>query len=79
MEAHLTRWGASLGLRIPKNPAGRYRLVEEMRIALEAEEDRIVTSMPGRHPLARLLAGMTPEAMHDAFDRASDQAREIID
>lgn len=79
MEAHLTRWGNSLGLRIPKSLTGRYRLVEGMRVALEAEDDRIVISMPSRYALDSLLLGMTPEAMHDAFDWGADQGRETVD
>ncbi len=79
MEAHLTRWGNSLGLRIPKSLTGRFRLVEGMRVELEAENDRIVISMPPRYALDSLLAGMTPQTMRDSFDWGPDLGREIVD
>jgi antitoxin MazE len=79
MQAHLTRWGSSLGLRIPKSLAGRFRLTEGMRVTLEAEGDHIVISMPKRYTLAALLADTTPDSMHGAFDWGGDTGREIVD
>jgi len=79
MQAQLTRWGSSLGLRIPKSLAGRFRLTEGMRVTLEPDGDRIVISMSPRYTLASLLEGMTPDAMQDAFAWDDDQGREIVD
>ena len=79
MQAHLTRWGNSLGLRIPKDLAGRFRLTEGARVELEAQGDHIVISMPARYELSEMLAGLTPAAMSDAFDWGDDQGREAVD
>jgi antitoxin MazE len=78
MQVQLTRWGNSLGLRIPKDLAGRYRLTEGSRVELKAVGDHIVISMPRRYDLADMLAGITPEAMHEAFDWGDDLGREIV-
>ena len=75
----LTRWGHSLGLRIPKTLAGQYRLTEGARVDLQAEGDRLVISVPRRYELEEMLAGATPEAMRAAFDWGEDQGREIVD
>ena len=79
MQVHLTRWGNSLGLRIPKDLAGRFRLTEGARVNLEASGDHIVMSMPARYELSEMLAGLTPASMSDAFDWGDDQGREAVD
>lgn len=79
MQVNLTRWGNSLGLRIPKDIAGRFHLAEGARVDLAAEGDRIVISMPTSFRLQDLLTGVTPEAMHDAFDWGDEQGREQVE
>ena len=79
MHVTLTRWGSSLGLRIPKTLAGQYRLTEGARVDLRADGDQLVISMPRRYDLDEMLAGATPDAMREAFDWGEDQGREIID
>ncbi len=71
--------GNSLGLRIPKDLAGRFRLTEGARVEMQAEGDHIVISMPVRSELSEMLAGLTPAAMSDAFDWGDDQGREAVD
>ena len=80
MQATISRWGNSLGLRIPKDMATALGLADGARVELQAEADRIVISIARPHyRLEDLLAGMTPEAMHDAFDWGADVGREQID
>ncbi len=80
MQATISRWGNSLGLRIPKDIAAALGLADGARVELQAEADRIVISVARpRYRLADLLVGMTPEAMHDAFDWGPDIGREIVD
>ena len=78
MRIHLTRWGNSLGLRIPKDLAGRFRLTEGGSVDMQAEGNRIVITMPTRYNLTDMLAGTTPEAMHEAFDWGPDAGREAV-
>ncbi|HSK38772.1 MAG TPA: AbrB/MazE/SpoVT family DNA-binding domain-containing protein [Arenibaculum sp.] len=80
MQVHLARWGNSLGIRIPKDIAGRFGLTEGARVDIDAEEDRIVISVTRpRYSLHELLAGMTPEAMREAFDWGPERGREVVE
>lgn len=80
MQVHLTRWGNSLGLRIPKEIATRFGLSEGMQVDVAAEGDRIVIA-PGRprYRLDELLADTTPEAIREAFDWGPDVGREAVE
>lgn len=80
MQVQLARWGNSLGLRIPKDIAGKVGLAEGTRVEIEADGDRIIisTSRP-RYDLAEILVGMTPEAMRDAFDWGPEIGRETVE
>lgn len=80
MQVSISRWGNSLGLRIPKDIAGRVGLSEGDRVEIEAKGDQIIVSLPRpRYRLEDLLVGITPEAMHEAFDWGPDVGREIVD
>ena len=79
MHVQLTKWGNSLGLRIPKDLASRFRLTEGMQVDVKAERGRIVISVDRpRYRLEDLLAGITPEDMHEAFDWGPDVGREAV-
>ena len=80
MKVAISRWGNSLGLRIPKDIAGRVGLSPGDQVDVQASLDQIVITLPRRrYRLEELLEGMTPEAMHEAFDWGPDAGREIID
>jgi antitoxin MazE len=50
------------------------------RVEIEARDGHVVISLARpRYALADLLKGMTPEAMHEAFDWGPDVGREIVD
>lgn len=80
MQARITKWGNSLGVRVPKEIADRIGLKVGERVDIAAEGDRIVISPARRiYALEELLIGMTPEAMHEAFDWGPDVGREIVE
>jgi len=80
MQVQISRWGNSLGLRIPKDVAARAGLREGSRVEIEAEGERVViTPARRRYLLADLLKGVTPQAMREAFDWGPDKGREIIE
>jgi len=80
MRAQISKWGNSLGVRVPKDLAVKVGLVEGAQVEIEAEGGRIVISLPTpRYALAELLEGVTPEAMGEAFDWGPDAGREIIE
>ena len=80
MQVRVARWGNSLGLRIPKDIAGRAGLCEGARVEVEAEGDRIIiTPARRRYVLADLLKGMTPQAMREAFEWGPDKCRDTAE
>src|SRR5207253_665156 len=79
-KVQVSRWGNSLGLRIPKDIAIRAGLREGSRVDIETEGDRIIIAPARpRYVLAELLKGITPEAMREAFDWGPDKGREIVE
>jgi len=80
MQVQVSRWGNSLGLRIPKDIAARAGLREGARVEIETEGGRIIIApAQPRYVLAELLKGITPEAMREAFDWGLDKGREIVE
>jgi antitoxin MazE len=80
MQVSIARWGNSLGVRLPRDIAARIGLREGVRVEVTAEDGRIVlTPSQPRYRLADLLVGMTPEAMHEAFDWGEECGRERVD
>ncbi len=80
MQVQIARWGNSLGLRVPKDVAARVGLKEGARVDVAAEDGRIVVSLQRpMYALDELLVGMTPDAMHDAFDWGPDLGREAVE
>lgn len=79
MQVLISRWGNSLGVRVPKELAIRAGLSEGTRVEMTLEGDRLVMSAARPvYALSELLAGMTPEAMHESFDWGPDKGREIV-
>jgi antitoxin MazE len=62
----LTKWGNSLGLRVPRDIAARMGLTEGARLDIEASDDGriIITRSRRRFTLDELLAGMTADREH---------------
>ncbi len=79
MHVAASRWGNSLGVRIPKEIVEQVGLAPGADLEVEAKGDQIVISLPRRHyRLEDLLVGMTPEAMRDAFDWGPAAGREAV-
>lgn len=80
MQVQVSRWGNSLGIRIPKDLAMKAGLSEGVQVEVAADGDRIViTPARPRYTLEELLVGMRPEDMRDVFDWGEDVGREKID
>lgn len=82
MQMHITRWGNSLGVPIPKALARQLGMTEGTVVVVAAEGDRLVlkTTRPS-YRLGELLQGMTPDAMHEALGwegRNDDVGREDV-
>jgi antitoxin MazE len=80
MKIQVAKWGNSLGVRVPKDIAAKVGLNEGAAVEIEAKGNRIVISPTRRtYTLDELLVGMTPDAMHDAFDWGPDAGREAVE
>ena len=79
MQVLVSKWGNSLGVRVPKDVAAKIGLSEGSRVDVSVEGDRIVIS-PRRpvYKLEELLSGITPKAMREAFDWGSEKGREKV-
>ena len=80
MQVQITKWGNSLGIRVPKEVARRIGLTEGSRVDVTTEGNRIVvTANQPVYTLDELLVGMTPKAMHAAFDWGPDMGEEAVE
>lgn len=79
IQVQISKWGNSLGLRVPRDVAARVGLIEGTRVDIEASDDGriIITRSRRRFTLEELLAGMTPECEH-VLEDDGPQGEEII-
>jgi antitoxin MazE len=64
--AQISKWGNSLGLRVPKDVAAQAGLTEGTRVDVEARDDGsvVIRKARKRYTLEELIAGMTPDKAH---------------
>lgn len=63
MQAHIKKWGNSLGMRIPSQITQKLQITDGSCVELLLEEGRLVIS-PKKYDLDALLLGITPENLH---------------
>ena len=70
VQLRISRWGNSLGLRVPRDVAARAGLKEGARVEIEGYSDGriVVTPSKRRFTLEELLEGMTPDREHPMED-----------
>ena len=74
----ITKWGNSLGLRIPQHIAAAIELKEGSQVILEVSDGKlIVKPKRKRYTLEELLAGITPENLHKETDTAEAVGNEF--
>ncbi len=76
MKSRVTRWGNSLGVRIPKSLAQESGLTEGTPIVFEVEDDAIIIRRK-RYSLEKLLSQVTPKNLHGETDIGPPVRREI--
>jgi antitoxin MazE len=77
----ISRWGNSLGLRIPSEGVRQLRLRDGESVTLEIGGDRIVirrTSPRRKWTEAELLAGVTPDKVGGEVDWGRPVGREVL-
>jgi antitoxin MazE len=79
MPVHVTKWGHSLAIRIPKPVAEQAGIGEGTELAISVEGDRILlTPSKPRYTLEQLLEGLTPETAADAeWERMPPVGKEV--
>ena len=80
MQVLLSKWGNSLGLRLPKALTAEIGVSESQKVEVRAEGGRIIVE-PVRRTLTleQMMENVTPEAMREAWDWGDDVGREIVD
>jgi antitoxin MazE len=70
VQSRISKWGNSLGLRVPRDVAARAGLIEGARVDLEGFEDGRIVITPSRRrfTIEELVAGMTPDNEHPLED-----------
>jgi antitoxin MazE len=80
MQVQLSKWGNSLGLRLPRALAQQIGASEGQKVNIVADGARlIIEPVAPAFTLQDLLVNMTPESMREAFDWGEDEGRERVD
>ncbi len=80
MQVQLSKWGNSLGLRLPRALAQQIGASEGQKVNIVADGARlIIEPVAPTFSLQDLLVNMTPESMRAAFDWGEDEGRERVD
>jgi antitoxin MazE len=80
MQIQITKWGNSLGLRLPQALASQIGVAAGQKVEVTAEGNRLVIqAAASAYRLEDLLTNMTPKAMSEAFDWGGDVGREAVD
>jgi antitoxin MazE len=80
MQVKVSKWGNSLGMRLPRALAAHIGLTEGRIVEISLDGARlIVEPIKPVYSLEDLLANMTPDAMREAFDWGEDVGRERVD
>ncbi len=80
MQVQLSKWGNSLGLRLPRALAQQIGASEGQKVNIVADGARlIIEPVAPAFSLQDLLVNMTPESLRAAFDWGEDEGRERVD
>ncbi len=74
-ESHISRWGTSLVVRIPKAIARQWGVQEGSAIEIIPQGEQLVLCKK-RYDLDDLLAQITPENLHSEQSTGTPQGRE---
>ena len=79
MESSVQQWGNSLAIRIPKHLANEIRLTKGSKVELTVTQNNLVIS-PSKRPryaLEELVAGITPESLHEEIPTGPPVGNEV--
>jgi len=79
-QTKVSQWGNSLAIRLPQALVTELAIERGVDVELQIENDGFrvkVPSMPKKFTLEELLAGMTPDNLHDETDWGKTQGKEV--
>lgn len=80
MQVQISKWGNSLGLRLPRALAEQIGVSVGQKVEISADGRRlIIEPLKPAYVLNDLLVNMTPEAMREAFDWGEDAGQERVE
>lgn len=80
MLVQVTKWGNSLGVRLPRALAKEIGIDDGQKVNIVTRGNTLVIELVApRYRIEDLLANITPEAMRTAFDWGPDRGRESVD
>ena len=80
MQVLISKWGNSLGLRLPQALAAHIGVVEGQKVEVRTDGPRLIIEPVRRtYTWAEILENVTPAAMGEAFDWGEDVGRERVD
>ena len=75
VKAHISKWGTSLAVRIPKPIAQQWGVQEGSPIEIVSQGD-VVILREQTYNLTEMLAAVTPDNIHSEHDSGSAQGNE---
>jgi antitoxin MazE len=80
MQVLLSKWGNSLGLRLPKALAAEIGLSDGQKVEVRAEGGRIIVEpVRARLTWEKMLENMDHDALREAWGWGEDVGRERVD
>lgn len=80
MQVVVSKWGNSLGLRLPRALTAEIGVSEGQKVDIRAADGRLIVEPVRRtYTWAEMLENATPQAMREAFDWGDDLGRERVD
>jgi len=78
MQATVSKWGNSLGIRIPRGVAEDAQIAEGSTVDVRVENGRIIAEPIETESLEALLAKVTPQNRHGEHFNDAPRGREIV-
>lgn len=75
MEARVTKWGNSLGIRMPSVIADKMQIKEGTTVELELRNEELIVRRK-KYELEELLQGVTEENRHNETDWGAPSGKE---
>ncbi len=77
MESTISEWGNSLGLRIPKAFAKEIGLEKGSKVAITAENGKLIVKPVKPYSLKFLVSQITPENRYEETDFGTPEGMEV--